>query len=260
MNGSRAKIFACSWIVLVGALSLALAGCSGGPSLEDPGAQQFSQTKGSTVQLTSSSTKNMEQIFAASSAPTGNGANDDYRIAPLDVLEISVFGVPELNRSAQVSLSGLITLPLVKNVQAGGRTSAELEREIAKKLQATYMQSPEVSVYIKEYNSQRITVDGAVNSPGIFPIKGKVSLLQAIALSGGLNSVADPSGVMVFRTVGSKRLGARFDIREVRSGKKNDPMLEAGDIVMVDESAGRTWLRDVKEVIPLSGLFTMLLL
>jgi polysaccharide export outer membrane protein len=168
--------------------------------------------------------------------------------------------VPELTRTAQVSSSGTITMPLIKTVKAGGRTSSELEREIAKKLQASYLQEPQVSVFIKEYNSQRITVDGAVKKPGIYPITGKVSLLQAIALAEGLALVADPSGVMVFRTVGDKRMGARFDIDRIRSGKQSDPMLKAGDIVMVDESAARTTLRDIKEVLPLSGLFTMLLL
>ena len=124
----------------------------------------------------------MEQIFAASAVPTGDTTSEDYRIAPLDVLEISVFGVPELTRTAQVSSSGTITMPLIKTIKAGGRTASELEREIAKKLQASYLQEPQVSVFIKEYNSQRITVDGAVKKPGIYPITGKVSLLQAIAL------------------------------------------------------------------------------
>ena len=66
-------------------------------------------------------------------------------------------------------------------MQAGGRTAGELEHDIAAKLSATYLQSPQVSVFVKEYNSQRITVDGAVAKPGIFPINGQVSLMQAIA-------------------------------------------------------------------------------
>ena len=84
--------------------------------------------------------------------------------------------------------------------------------------------------------------------------------MQAVALAEGLSLVADPSGVMVFRTVGNKRMGARFDLRRVRSGKQDDVMLEAGDIVMVDEFAARTTLRDIKEMVPLTGLFTMLAL
>lgn len=113
---------------------------------------------------------------------------------------------------------------------------------------------------MKEYNSQRITVDGAVKKPGIFPTTGQISLMQAIALAEGLSTVADPSGVLLFRTVDNKRMAARFDIRQVRSGKVSDPMLQAGDIVMVDESAARTTLRDIKDALPLSGLFQLMLL
>lgn len=249
-------------LCVVALVSIFLASCGGGaPSLEGPSQSTFSQKGGSTVQVSNTAAASkMEQIFAASAAPTGDMTSEDYRIAPLDVLEISVFGVPELTRTAQVSSSGTITMPLIKTIKAGGQTASGLEREIARKLQASYLQEPQVSVFIKEYNSQRITVDGAVKKPGIYPITGKVSLLQAIALAEGLALVADPSGVMVFRTVGEKRMGARFDINRIRSGKQSDPMLKAGDIVMVDESAARTTLRDIKEVLPISGLFTMLLL
>lgn len=115
-------------------------------------------------------------------------------------------------------------------------------------------------MFVKEYNSQRITVDGAVNKPGIFPTTGQISLLQAIALAEGLTVIADPSGVLLFRTVDNKRMAARFDIREIRGGKVDDPILQAGDIVMVDESAARTTLRDIKDALPISGLFRLMLL
>ncbi|MDP8997590.1 MAG: SLBB domain-containing protein [Pseudomonadota bacterium] len=114
-----------------------------------------------------------------------------------------------------------------------------------------------MTVAIKEYNSQRITVDGAVMKPGIFPKKGELSLLQAIAQAQGLTTVADPSGVLVFRQVNGKRLAARFDIRQVRSGKLPDPMLLSGDVVMVDESAAKTTLRDITSAMPLTGLFSV---
>jgi polysaccharide biosynthesis/export protein len=203
---------------------------------------------------------NAQKIFAANSGQPTGAAADDYKISPLDVIDINVFGVQELNRTVQVSSSGIITMPLINQVKAGGRTTEQLERDIAKKLSVNYLQSPQVSVFVKEYNSQRITVDGAVKKPGIFPTTGKVSLLQAIALAEGLNEVADPSGILLFRTVNNKRMAARFDLKQVRSGKVQDPMLQAGDIVMVDESAARTTLRDVKDALPLSGVLQLLLI
>jgi polysaccharide biosynthesis/export protein len=201
-----------------------------------------------------------QKIFAANSLPSGKKASTDYKIAPLDVVEVSVFGVKELDRTVQVSTTGMISLPLINQVRAGGRTQTQLERDIAKKLSATYLQSPQVSVFVKEYNSQRITVDGAVKKPGIFPTTGDVSLLQAIALAEGLNDLADPSGILLFRTVDNKRMAARFDLKAIRTGRVQDPVLQAGDIVMVDQSSARTTLNDVKSVLPLTGLFQLLLI
>jgi polysaccharide biosynthesis/export protein len=96
--------------------------------------------------------------------------------------------------------------------------------------------------------------------PGIFPTTGQVSLMQAIALAQGLTTVADPSAVIIFRQQNNKRMAARFDLRKVRTGKTPDPILQAGDIVMVDESSGKTALRDVTNVLPISGLFQLLTL
>lgn len=201
-----------------------------------------------------------QKVFAANSLPSGKNDASDYKIAPLDVLEVSVFGVKDLDRTVQVSSTGMITMPLINQIKAGGRTQAQLERDIAAKLEANYLQSPQVSVFVKEYNSQRLTVDGAVKKPGIFPMTGDVSLLQAIALAEGLNELADPSGILLFRTIDNKRMAARFDLKAVRAGKVQDPILQAGDIVMVDQSSAKTTLNDVKNVLPLTGLFQLLLI
>jgi polysaccharide biosynthesis/export protein len=240
-----------------------LAACSGGPQLGGGSSSggQFTATGGQPAAVNSSAAASAQRIFAANSTPGGQaGQNEDYRIAPLDLIEISVFGVQDLNRAVQVSASGMISLPLIKTVKAGGLTQSQLEQEIARKLKAAYLQEPQVSVFVKEYNSQRITVDGAVKKPGIFPIVGKVSLLQAIALAEGLDTVADPSAIVVFRTVGEKRMAARFDLKQVRSGKIDDPFLQAGDIVMVDESKTRTMMRDISSALPITGLFQLLAL
>jgi polysaccharide biosynthesis/export protein len=249
---------------LILAVALVLGGCPNGGALSgDPGTPssegQF-QATGTGGAIGGQAAANAQKVFASNQTGQAGSNNDDYKISPLDVVEISVFGVKDLDRTVQVSSSGMISLPLIKQIKAGGKTQAELEREIAQKLEAGYLQSPQVSVFVKEYNSQRITVDGAVKKPGIYPTTGKVSLLQAIALAEGLNEVADPSGILLFRTVNNKRLVARFDLKQVRSGKMQDPFLQAGDIVMVDESSTRTTLRDIKDVMPLSGLFSLLAL
>lgn len=252
-------------IFLLIAVGCGLAGCPRGSRLshssDAAGTDAQFQTTGSTGSaIGGQAAANAQKIFASGPAAPNTGKNDDYEISALDVIEISVFGVKDLDRTVQVSSTGMISLPLIKQVKAGGKTQAQLEREIATKLEAGYLQSPQVSVFVKEYNSQRITVDGAVKKPGIYPTTGKISLLQAIALAEGLNDVADTSGILLFRTVNDKRMVARFDLKQVRSGQMSDPVLQAGDIVMVDESSTRTTLRDIKDVMPLSGLFSLLAL
>jgi polysaccharide biosynthesis/export protein len=219
----------------------------------------FSETSAQQNAIGGKAAVGAQKVFAANES-NNDTASTDYKIAPLDVLEITVLSLPDLTRTVQVSSSGQISLPLINQVKAGGKTSRQVESTIAQKLSATYLQSPQVTVFVKEYNSQKITVDGAVNKPGIFPITGQTSLLQAIALAEGLTVVADTSGVLIFRTVNNKRLAARYDIKQVRTGKVQDPKLQAGDIVMVDESSARTTFRDVKDALPLTGLFQLLLL
>jgi polysaccharide biosynthesis/export protein len=190
------------------------------------------------------------------SAPAGvSPAFEDYRLGPLDVIEISVFEVPELTKTRQINSGGRISLPLIGQVTAGGRTISELEREIEARLAKDYLQSPQVSVFVKEYTSQRITVEGAVNSPGVFPISGRTTLLQAIAMAKGPDRTADESGVIVFRTDGDTRTAAVFDIGPIRTGQTPDPILVAGDVVVVDHSAGKTAWRDLRESIGVLGFF-----
>jgi polysaccharide export outer membrane protein len=250
--------------LLVISSGLVLAACSGSRPSTGGGEGEFTGSISKTdPSANSRAGQSADKIFTANAQGTTKftvAAPEDYRISPSDVLEVSVFGVADLTRTVQVSTNGAISLPLIKTVPAAGKTASELEHIIAAKLEADYLQAPQVSVFVKEYTSQRITVDGAVNKPGIFPTSGQLSLLQSIALAEGLNNVADPTGIIVFRTVGNQRMAARFDLKKIRAGNSQDPMLVAGDIVMVDQSAGRTTLRDIREAVPLTGLFSLLAL
>ena len=183
-----------------------------------------------------------------------------YRVGPSDVLAVSVFQVEDLGRNVQVSANGEIALPLIGKIAAGGKTVGELETEIAERYGERYLQSPQVSVFVKEANSQRVTVSGAVNKPGMVPLTGPTTLLQTVALSGGLTTAADPRGVLVFRTVDRRRMAAKFDLAAIGSGTAEDPMLHGGDIVVVDQSGFRGALGQVRDNIPVFGLFSALLI
>lgn len=190
-------------------------------------------------------------------APATPGS-DGYIIGSQDVLEISVFKVPELSKLTQVSEAGTIGFPLVGNVKAAGRTAQQVEADLAKALGGKYLQSPQVTVMIKEYNSQRATVEGAVKKPGVYPLRGKTTLMQVLAMSEGVDTATASSTVVVFRQEGGKKSAARFDLDELRNGSQKDPDIRAGDLVIVDTSSGKAVLNNVLKLMPLATVFALL--
>jgi len=167
----------------------------------------------------------------------------NYLIGATDLLTISVFGVSDLTQDVRVDSGGNITLPLIGNVQAGGKTTVQLQNDIAAKLTAGYLQSPQVSVFIKDYSSQKVTVGGVVKKPGILPLTGATSLLQVIATAGGLDDLADHRGVVVFRVIKGQKMAAVFDIDAIGRGAVDDPPIFGDDVVMVAESRSKDALR-----------------
>lgn len=179
----------------------------------------------------------------------------EYRIGPNDLLSIVVFQVKDLEREVRVDNAGQISLPLIGSIQAAGDTVAELEQAIAQRYRERFLQDPQVTVFLKDQASQRVTVEGAVTTPGIYPIATRLSLLQAIALSKGPNNVANEHNIVVFRTTRGQRFLARFDLERIREGSAPDPELQGEDVVVVDESAGKVWLRRFIELTPLIGVW-----
>lgn len=192
--------------------------------------------------------------FASANTP-GSSA---YKVGPQDVLDISVFKVPELSRSVQVADSGSVNLPLVGEVPAAGKTAQELERDLAAKLGAKYLQSPQVTVFVKEFNSQRVTVEGAVKKPGVYPLRGKNSLLQVIATAEGLDPAADLE-VVVFRQADGRRSAAKFDVDEIRAGRAEDPIVQQGDVIVVNASTIKGVFNNLMKILPAGGAFVALL-
>lgn len=194
---------------------------------------------------------------AAQLAAISQPGNASYKIGPFDVLDVSVFKVPDLSKSVQVSDAGTVNLPLVGEVVAGGRTAREVEQDLTRTLGAKYLQKPQVTVFVKEYNSQRVTLEGAVKKPGVFPIQGRLSLLQALATAQGLDPNSD-STVVIFRDQSGKRAAARFDVSEIRSGSVQDPQLQAGDVVVAGSSAMKEAFSNFIKALPIASVFALL--
>lgn len=183
----------------------------------------------------------------------------DYRIGAQDLLEISVFGIDELSRTVRVNSNGQVSLPLIGGVMAGGKTIPELEKLIGTKLKNGYLQDPQVTVFVKEFTSQRVTLEGALGKPGIYPLTGKTTLLQAIAMAQGIDEdKADLRGVIVFRQVDGKRMGAVFDLSKVRTGQAPDPQVYGDDVIVVEQSGSKSAFRRFIQSVPAIGLFTLL--
>jgi polysaccharide export outer membrane protein len=237
---------------LTGSVTPAVAEGNGSPNSSATLARS-SETKTVT---TSSSQQTSAKASLAAIATVSTPGSVAYKIGPQDVLEISVFKVAELSKTAQVTEAGTISFPLLGDVAAAGKTARELEKQMATLLGERYLQKPQVSVIVKEFNSQRVTVEGAVKKPGVFPIQGSVSLLQAVAMAQGLDVLSDNT-VVVVRTMDGKRAAARFDISDIRDGTAQDPQLQAGDILVAGTSALKEGLNFLKAM-PLTSAFAFL--
>ena len=181
---------------------------------------------------------------------------EDYRIGPLDALDITVLQEPELStKGTPVDAFGNVNLPLVGDVRAGGKTASELAKEVAAKFGERYLRNPQVSVVVSKPVAQKVVVQGEVAQPGVYPIEGPTTLLGALALAKGETELASLSEVAVFRTVNGQRMGAMFDVNSIRRGQAQDPEIRSNDLVIVGYSQSRRMWRDLRSFIPILNIF-----
>jgi len=194
---------------------------------------------------------------AARSVPTSQSAGGNaYSLGPHDVIEISVFGVPELSGQLEVSDSGNIQLPLLGETRAAGHTVESLQRDLTAKLGADYLQNPQVRVTVKEFKSRIVTVSGHIKNPGVYPLTGDTTLLQIVAIAGGFQEASD-STVLVLRHTGGKRMAARFDVSRIETGRAEDPLVQPGDTLIAGESAIKKTYQTFLKALPIAGAFAL---
>jgi len=160
----------------------------------------------------------------------------DYLIGPEDVLEITVWRNADLSKVAAVRPDGRISLPLIGDVGAAGRTAAQLAEAIAEKLKE-FKENPQVSIVVKEVNSYAIYVLGEVSKPGKYPLKSKTTLLQAITLASGFTPAAARNKIVVFR-FGEQggndvKIKASYDDIIMRDESPQNIQLKPGDTIVV---------------------------
>jgi polysaccharide export outer membrane protein len=193
--------------------------------------------------------------LAAPDEPKFQALPEDYKIAPMDTLTVKVFKSDDMSGDYTVDLAGHISLPLVGQVEAANLTTAELDSKLTQLLGQKYFEHPDVSVAIKTSTAHVVTVDGAVNQAGQYPVAGSISLIQAVALAHGTTEDANSRRVAVFRTIDGQRQAAAFDLTAIRRGESNDPTIYPGDIVVVDGSKIKEIEKQLIPAIPLFGYF-----
>lgn len=177
-------------------------------------------------------------------------------IGPFSELRVEVFGVPELQRDVMADGEGNFSFPLVGTVAAAGKTPNVIAEEIRGKLAGRYVRDPRVSVNFKSsenplaVQSMVVTVDGQVNKSGAYPVVGRVTLMRAVALAGGVNEYAKLEDVVVFRDVGSKAYVGIYNLEAIRRGNYPDPEIFPNDVVVVGDSAARRQFKEILQVLP----------
>jgi polysaccharide export outer membrane protein len=156
------------------------------------------------------------------------------------------------DQEIRIDSSGEMSFPLAGPVTAAGLTPRELEALLVEQLvKRGQLVNPQVTVNVKETLSRSVTIEGQVKKAGIYPITGKITLLQAIALAQSTDEFSSLDDVVVFRTVGNQRYAALYDLKAIRHGVYEDPAIFSNDIVLVGDDRGRRLFRDLLAIIPL---------
>jgi polysaccharide export outer membrane protein len=165
---------------------------------------------------------------AAASLPT------DYVIGPEDVLGIVFWRDQDMTGDVTVRPDGMVTLPLLGDMTAAGLTPDAL-REQVRKAAGKYVQDPNVTIVVRQINSRKVFITGEVKTPGAYPLVGPRTVMQIIALAGGLNEYADAKNITVTRTEQSRHVSFKFNYKDVAHGKnlEQNIQLKPGDTVVV---------------------------
>jgi protein involved in polysaccharide export with SLBB domain len=153
-----------------------------------------------------------------------------------DVFEVKVYDEQELSGIYRISSSGSINFPLIGRVQIEGLTSSDAADVIQEKLAERFLKDPQVSIFVKEYNSKKVSVFGQVNKPGTFNYEDRMTVIQAVSMAGGFTNIAAKNDINVTRIVENEEKKFFVPVEAIAEGKAKNFFLDPGDIVYVPES------------------------
>lgn len=205
------------------------------PAAEAPAATAAVQVDSATAAAASAK----EAADIASAMQQVARSKTDYRLAPADLLDVTVYQDPDMNRKVRVNTNGTVALPLIGSIKIGGMTLIDAQAGIEAKL-AKYLVSPQVSLFIEEYGNKTIFVMGEVQKPGSYPIptESRMTVLEAISTAGGFTQVAAQDRARVLRYVNGASVTYNINIKEItqQGQKEKDMVLEPNDVVYVPQS------------------------
>jgi len=157
-----------------------------------------------------------------------------YVIGPDDQLSVNFFQNRDMSADVVVRPDGMIALPLIHDVQAGGLTPDELRVRINAEAKR-FVQEPNATVVVRQINSRKVSIIGAVERPGVYPLPGPTSVLHLIAAAAGLKDYAHAERIAILRTESGRQISLKFDYKEVLAQKnlEQNILLRPGDIVVV---------------------------
>jgi protein involved in polysaccharide export with SLBB domain len=157
-------------------------------------------------------------------------------LGPGDVFEVKVYDEKELSGIYRVSSAGSISFPLIGKVHVEAMTSTDAADLIQRKLGEKYLRNPQVSIFIQEYNSKKISVFGQVNKPGTFKYEDNMSVTQAVSMAGGFTKTAAKDDTNITRIEEGEEKKYPVPVESIAQGKAKNFYLQPGDIVYVPES------------------------
>ncbi|MEM9280168.1 MAG: polysaccharide biosynthesis/export family protein [Pseudomonadota bacterium] len=216
---------------------------SGASSPRTAQSQNRSQSKSTTSDVSGL------RVVNGLPAPATSRDGQDQLLLVGDILEIDVFQVDELDKTVQIDSSGRVSMPLIGQVEAASKTVASFEQELESRYGVQYLQSPEVTVLVKESVGRQVTLDGEFLTPGVYPTRPGTTLIQAVAQARGLSPLADEDKVFVYRDHMGEKVVAKFNVAEIRAGNAPDPNIYGGDIIVAFKSDEKVAQQNLKDAL-----------
>lgn len=181
---------------------------------------------------------------------------DTYLLRPTDKISVNVFREPDLSvETVRIGVEGNVSLPMLGSIPAAGLTAKQFEQDLTRRFAALGLKTPMVSVNVTDFASHLVTVDGAVEKPGVYSFQPGARLSTAIALAAGPKRTAKAEQVAVFRETPQGLMIAKFDYTQVSQGTMLDPVLQPGDRVVIGTDGLSVFWEDLLKALPAFGVF-----